>query len=84
MDATSYQKHQRVVVNRRSYDHGCDEAAISDPSDKYINQPERGPLFHTDEFMNGYTGTLIHVLEPQVKNSPFFFLLCLIKYLLMR
>ena len=36
------------------YDHGCDDAKISDPSDRYINQPEKGPSFHTDEFMNGY------------------------------
>jgi hypothetical protein len=36
------------------YDHGCDDAEISDPSDRYINQPEKGPSFHTSEFMNGY------------------------------
>jgi hypothetical protein len=36
------------------YDHGCDDAKISDPSDRYINQPEKDPSFHTDEFMNGY------------------------------
>jgi hypothetical protein len=36
------------------YDHGCNDAKISDPSDRYINQPEKGPSFHTDEFMNGY------------------------------
>ncbi|MGD9673293.1 MAG: hypothetical protein AB7U98_07430 [Candidatus Nitrosocosmicus sp.] len=36
------------------YDHGCDDAGISDPSDRYINQPEKGPSFHTSEFMNGY------------------------------
>jgi hypothetical protein len=36
------------------YDHGCDDAGISDPNDRYINQPERGPSFHTDEFMSGY------------------------------
>jgi hypothetical protein len=36
------------------YDHGCDDADISDPNDRYINQPERGPSFHTDEFMRGY------------------------------
>jgi hypothetical protein len=36
------------------YDHGCDDADISDPSDRYINQPEKGPSFHTDEFMDGY------------------------------
>lgn len=36
------------------YDHGCDDAKISDPDDRYINQPEKGPSFHTDEFMDGY------------------------------
>jgi hypothetical protein len=36
------------------YDHGCDDAGISDSSDRYINQPEKGPSFHTSEFMNGY------------------------------
>jgi hypothetical protein len=36
------------------YDHGCDDADISDPGDRYINQPEKGPSFHTNEFMRGY------------------------------
>lgn len=36
------------------YDHGCDDAGISDPGERYINQPEKGPSFHTDEFMDGY------------------------------
>ena len=37
------------------YNHGCSDARISDPSDRYINQPERGPSsFHTNEFMTGY------------------------------
>ncbi|MPZ07037.1 MAG: hypothetical protein GEU26_11595 [Nitrososphaeraceae archaeon] len=36
------------------YDHGCNDAAISDPSERYINQPGKGPSFHTGEFMNGY------------------------------
>jgi hypothetical protein len=36
------------------YDHGCDEAGISDPSEQYINQPEKGPAYHTSEFMDGY------------------------------
>jgi hypothetical protein len=36
------------------YNHGCDDAAISDPDDRYINQPEKGPAFHTQEFMSGY------------------------------
>jgi hypothetical protein len=36
------------------YDHGCDDAKINDPNEHYINQPEKGPDFHTDEFMDGY------------------------------
>lgn len=36
------------------YDHGCDDAKIFDSSDRYINQPEKGPAFHTDRFMEGY------------------------------
>lgn len=36
------------------YDHGCNDASISDFSNRYINQPEKGPSFHTDEFMLGY------------------------------
>ncbi|MGC1134808.1 MAG: hypothetical protein WA941_18415 [Nitrososphaeraceae archaeon] len=36
------------------YDHGCDDAGISDPDDRYYNQPEKGPSFHTDAFNRGY------------------------------
>lgn len=35
------------------YDNGCDDAGRSE-SNKYINQPEKGPSFHTEEFMSGY------------------------------
>src|SRR5215510_942636 len=34
--------------------YGCDDAGISDPSDRYINQPGKGPSFYTNEFMDGY------------------------------
>lgn len=36
------------------YYHGCSDAQISDSSERYINQPEKGPSFHTNEFMNSY------------------------------
>ncbi len=36
------------------FDHGCDDAGISDSSDRYINQDEKGPSYHTSEFMDGY------------------------------
>lgn len=47
-----------TIIAKSSYDsgyeHGCDDARISDSSDRYINQPEKGSSFHTSEFMNGY------------------------------
>ena len=36
------------------YSHGCSDAKISDSSKRYINQPGKGPGYHTNEFMNGY------------------------------
>jgi hypothetical protein len=36
------------------YDHGCDDAGISDEDERYINQPEKGPSYHTKKFMQGY------------------------------
>lgn len=35
-------------------DQGWDDAEIDDPIDYYINQPEKGPAYHTDEFMDWY------------------------------
>jgi hypothetical protein len=34
--------------------HGCDDSRTPEFSDRYINQPDKGPSFHTDEFMSGY------------------------------
>jgi hypothetical protein len=36
------------------YDHGCSDVKISEFSDRYINQPGKGPSSHTEEFMRGY------------------------------
>jgi hypothetical protein len=36
------------------YVHGCNDSRITDFSARYINQVEKGPSFHTDEFMHGY------------------------------
>jgi len=41
-------------VYHSGYAHGCSDAGISEESDRYINQPEKGPSNHTDQFMNGY------------------------------
>src|SRR5919202_5131657 len=35
------------------YNHGCSDARLTF-SDRYINQPGKGPSFHTQEFMSGY------------------------------
>ena len=39
---------------RSGFDHGCDDAKISDANDRYINQPKRGSSPHTQNFMSGY------------------------------
>jgi hypothetical protein len=36
------------------YNRGCSDSQISDPSERYINQPEKGPSFHSDAFMQAY------------------------------
>ena len=40
-----------AATHASGYNHGCSDAQISDPSNRYINQPEKGPSFHTDAFM---------------------------------
>jgi hypothetical protein len=41
-------------VYKSGYKHGCDDAGISNPADRYVNQPEAGPSLNSDEFMHGY------------------------------
>lgn len=36
------------------FDHGYNDAQLYYPSEHYINQPGKGPEFHTSDFMNGY------------------------------
>jgi hypothetical protein len=36
------------------HDYGCDDARITDPSNRYIHEPQRSPSFHTDQFLQGY------------------------------
>lgn len=36
------------------FDHGCDDAKISDHDERYINQPGKGNEDHSTDFMNGY------------------------------
>jgi hypothetical protein len=35
------------------FHHGCNDAKVTF-SARYINQPGKGPCFHTQEFMSGY------------------------------
>ena len=43
-----------LSAKQSGYQHGCSDASISDPDDRYINQPKKGPSFHTGSFMDGY------------------------------
>ena len=36
------------------YDHRCDDARIPDSYEKYINQDEKGPSYHTGKFMRSH------------------------------
>ncbi len=64
-----------VSVNAESpydsgYDHGCDDARISDSSDRYINQAEKGPSYHTSEFMNGYNAGISSCSSSFTQSGP--------------
>ena len=39
---------------KSGYNHGCSDVKISDPDNRYINQPGKGPNYHTSEFNRGY------------------------------
>ena len=36
------------------YSRGCSDSQISNLADRYINQPEKGPSFHSNAFMQAY------------------------------
>lgn len=36
------------------FNHGCSDAHIYVASDRYINQDEKGPAYHSQDFMDGY------------------------------
>ena len=54
MTQTQFVNASSKSPSESGYDHGCDDADISDPDDRYINQPDKGPSHHTNEFMGGY------------------------------
>jgi hypothetical protein len=39
---------------KSGYNHGCSDAKLTDPDNRYINQPGKGANYHTTEFMRGY------------------------------
>ena len=39
---------------KSGYNHGCSDAKLSNPDNRYINQPGKGANYHTSEFMRGY------------------------------
>ena len=47
-------KEQLSDAYDTGYAYGCNDAGISDPDNRYINQPGKGPSLHTISFMNGY------------------------------
>jgi tetratricopeptide (TPR) repeat protein len=47
------------------YSRGCSDSEISKSSDRYINQPGKGPSFHSKAFMQTYTEGLMHALTIQ-------------------
>ena len=36
------------------FNHGCSDSHIENANDRYINQPGKGPSYHTEQFMEGY------------------------------
>jgi hypothetical protein len=49
------------------YDHGCDDAGISDPSDRYINEPGKGQAFI---LMNSCKDIMLAIMLVQVAMAP--------------
>ncbi len=43
-----------TLAYNSGYTHGCSDAKMDDPSERYTNQAGKGPSFHTSEFMSGY------------------------------
>jgi hypothetical protein len=48
---------KKETLYQAGYDHGCSDAKLT-LLKRYINQPGKGPTFHTQEFMSGYNAGL--------------------------
>jgi hypothetical protein len=64
LPAMSFIPVQAVKPYDSGFMHGCSDAKISDPTDRYINQPKQGPSFHTSKFMEGYNGAFDDCSDP--------------------
>ncbi|MBA3751037.1 MAG: HNH endonuclease [Nitrosopumilus sp.] len=51
------------------YDYGCNDTEISNPSERYINQPNNGPLAFGDEFMQGYIDGYDECYDQELDNG---------------
>ncbi|MEJ7642287.1 MAG: HNH endonuclease [Candidatus Nitrosocosmicus sp.] len=51
------------------YDHGCGDADTPNPARQYINQPQKGPSFHSEEFMEGYNDGYGDCQDPTINDN---------------
>jgi hypothetical protein len=65
------QVNSRVIKSAfdSGYKHGCNDATIANENKRYINQPGKGPAYHTSEFMNGYLDGFADCIKPE-NQSP--------------
>ena len=63
-----------ATPNDSGYSHGCSDAKISNLSERYVNQPGKGPSSHTSSFMqgyyNGYSACSVSSPPAQQPSSP--------------
>ncbi|HET6588561.1 MAG TPA: hypothetical protein VFG45_00185 [Candidatus Nitrosocosmicus sp.] len=57
-------KNMNDIPYDSGYKHGCNDATITDVSERYINQPGKDPSFHTADFMDGYNGGFADCIKP--------------------
>lgn len=57
-------KNSNAIPYDSGYKHGCNDATITDVSERYINQPGKGPSFHTPAFMDGYNDGYADCIKP--------------------
>ncbi|WP_148686272.1 hypothetical protein [Candidatus Nitrosocosmicus hydrocola] len=58
------------LAYRSGYNHGCSDAQIPDPDNRYINQLGKGANYHTSEFMRGYNDGFERCLDDNTSSPP--------------